>query len=108
MFNLSAHVVNVNGNKVIALQNLKKSLNHFKITVYGDSYDAGWNDCIDRFVSEIDKIINPDILSPINASASNTLKILLDGFEKTGQPVDSEVVAELEYIIKETKLGCKE
>lgn len=32
-------------------------------------------------------------------SARNALKILLDGFEKTGKPVPCEVVAELEHII---------
>jgi hypothetical protein len=39
----------------------------------------------------------------INESASNALRILLDKYEKTGNPVPSEVVAELEYIVEHTK-----
>jgi hypothetical protein len=42
-------------------------------------------------------------LSEIHDSAKNALTLLLDGFEKTGIPVPTLVVAELEYIIDSTK-----
>jgi len=42
-------------------------------------------------------------MSEINKSARNALRILLDEYEKTGIPVPSEAVAELEYIVEHTK-----
>jgi hypothetical protein len=39
------------------------------------------------------------MIQSIQDSAKNALKILLDEFERMGNTVESEVVAELEYII---------
>jgi len=38
----------------------------------------------------------------VNQSAKRALKILLDNFEKHGIPVNTDVIAELEYIISST------